>query len=265
MDEASREDRMTTGQRRCAGGRLVLLALLAALLAAFPAGCGRQPGIYHTVHQGETLYGIGRTYGVGHKKIMAANDLRGSSIKPGQRLYIPGARRGKLVPKEKGGAVATKRRPGKKRRTGYKKGLSRKKARQVRNQPGELPGIRLIWPIKGGSRNISSSYGKRGARFHDGVDIRAKKGTSILAAEDGKVIYSNDSIAGYGNMIIIKHIGKVSSVYSHNDVNLVRRGQIVEKGQIIGKVGRTGRATGDHLHFEVRNGKTPVNPVKYLP
>ncbi len=101
--------------------------------------------------------------------------------------------------------------------------------------------------------------------MHEGVDISAPKGTGVLAADDGKVVYSDNSIRGYGNMIIIKHAGKLTTVYAHNRVNLVDTGDFVKKGQKIAEVGATGRASGPHLHFEVRIGEKPVDPEFYLP
>lgn len=119
------------------------------------------------------------------------------------------------------------------------------------------------WPIENGS--ISSFYGKRRRDFHDGIDIRAPKGTPVHAAKAGEVIYSSNRIRGYGNMIVVKHDDNMATVYAHNRKNLVRIGDRVKDGQVIALVGRTGRATGPHLHFEVRKGEVPENPLHYLP
>ncbi len=229
----------------------------------FLASCGRPPGIYHTVHEGENLYRIAMAYGIDRKKIVEANDLRDpSKLSAGQKLYIPGARRLREVPLKKG-KNPTARAAGRSSPKG-KGGLARPPSRSA-PPPLELPGLGFIWPVKGGKKKISSAFGPRGGRLHDGIDIRSPTGAAILAAEDGKVIYSGNGIRGYGNMVIIKHVGRVATVYAHNDANLVRRGEIVEKGQIIARVGRTGRATGPHLHFEIRNGKRPLDPRRYLP
>jgi murein DD-endopeptidase MepM/ murein hydrolase activator NlpD len=78
------------------------------------------------------------------------------------------------------------------------------------------------------------------------------------------VIYSNNTIKGYGNLIVLRHSEEFVSVYAHNQANLVEEGTWVEKGQIIGKVGQTGRATGPHLHFEIRKNNKAVDPMLFL-
>lgn len=132
-----------------------------------------------------------------------------------------------------------------------------------------VPGVRLsvnnfIWPVRG---RISSPYGMRvisGRKdFHAGIDIGGPTGTNILAAESGRVSYTG-YMRGYGNVIILSHERGYSTVYGHNSVNLVKKGQYVKKGSIIGKVGRTGNASGSHLHFEIRLSGKPINPLSYL-
>jgi len=120
----------------------------------------------------------------------------------------------------------------------------------------------LKWPVKG---KITSRFGLRKGRQHDGIDIAAKKGTKIVAAGSGKVIFSGKGPTGYGNMIIIKHSSNYVTVYAHNSKNRVRVGKRVKKGETIGYVGSTGRSTGPHLHFEIRKKLVPQNPLKYLP
>jgi len=122
----------------------------------------------------------------------------------------------------------------------------------------------FIWPVKG---RITSPYGMRvisGRKdFHAGIDIGGPTGTNIVAAESGRVSYAG-YMRGFGNVIVLSHDGGYSTVYGHNSVNLVKKGQYVNKGSIIGKVGRTGNATGAHLHFEIRLSGKPVNPLPYL-
>lgn len=119
------------------------------------------------------------------------------------------------------------------------------------------------WPVPGHKR-ISSGFGFRAGRNHDGIDIPAPVGTPIVAVAAGVVKYSNNKISGYGNMIILEHPGKVFSVYAHNSRNMVDEGDKVRKGQVIGKVGNTGRSTGPHLHFEIRIQNKARNPASYL-
>ncbi|MDQ6951226.1 MAG: M23 family metallopeptidase [Mariprofundales bacterium] len=101
--------------------------------------------------------------------------------------------------------------------------------------------------------------------MHDGIDIGVKIGTPVTAAAAGTVVYSDHRLTGYGNLIIIRHSRDLFTAYAHNQRNLVRRGDRVRSGQIIAKVGSTGHSTGPHLHFEVRRGTTPVDPLLYLP
>jgi murein DD-endopeptidase MepM/ murein hydrolase activator NlpD len=119
-----------------------------------------------------------------------------------------------------------------------------------------------IWPVEG---EVLSFFGERSGRTHQGLDICAKKSTKIYAAMAGKVIYSDNKLGNYGNMIIIEHKNGCSTVYAHNAKNLVNKGKRINRGQVIALVGQTGNATGPHLHFEIRKGKESVNPLFYLP
>lgn len=136
---------------------------------------------------------------------------------------------------------------------------------RIPNVPGSRSNIsNFIWPVKG---RITSPYGVRvlsgRKEFHSGIDIGAPTGTNIVAAESGMVSYAG-YMRGFGNVIILSHNRGYSTVYGHNLVNKVKKGQYVKKGSIIGKVGRTGNASGSHLHFEVRLSGKPVNPLSYL-
>src|SRR5665648_231042 len=136
---------------------------------------------------------------------------------------------------------------------------------RIPNVPGTLSNrYNFIWPVRG---RITSPYGMRvlGGKkeFHTGIDIGGAAGTNIVAAESGRVSYSG-YMRGYGNIIILTHDGGYSTVYAHNSVNLVKVGQSIKKGSVIAKMGRTGNATGTHLHFEVRLSGKPFSPLSYL-
>lgn len=118
----------------------------------------------------------------------------------------------------------------------------------------------FLWPIRGAS--ISSGYGIRRGRMHEGLDLKGKPGQPILATASGKVVFDG-SIRGYGKTVVIYHGKGLSSVYAHNRENLVSRGDIVEQGQAIATVGQTGHSTGYHLHFEIRREGKPENPLRY--
>ncbi len=117
------------------------------------------------------------------------------------------------------------------------------------------------WPA---AAKISSHYGTRGGRFHSGLDIDGEKGDPIYAAAKGKIIFSG-RLGAYGKTIIIRHPNGLLSVYAHNKKNKVKAGKKVKQGQKIGLIGQTGRATGSHLHFEIRNHEGTFDPLQLLP
>lgn len=250
--------------------RTTVLVLIAWLAGAGGSACARSYGIYHRVAPGETLYGIGKAYGVSPEELKIVNGLRDEHLRAGAELYIPGAyapravsvsrtsEKPALAPASKGVIVATDATPN---------GTERARVQEARLHPEDIEtgvvqrGTRFVWPVKG---VVFSKFGRRNGHPHDGIDISAPEGTPIYAAADGRVIYSGDGVRGYGNLIIIKHEGFYATVYAHNSENLVEKGDFVEKGQMIGRVGQTGRASGPHLHFEVRYNSKPVDPVAHL-
>jgi murein DD-endopeptidase MepM/ murein hydrolase activator NlpD len=121
-------------------------------------------------------------------------------------------------------------------------------------------GLRFVWPVKG---RLTSRYGRRNGRPHQGIDLAADKGTPIRASEAGKVIHAG-RLGAYGKVVIVKHAGHYRTVYAHANRVYVRKGQLVERGQRVAEVGATGRASGPHLHFELRHGETPRDPMLYL-
>ncbi len=119
----------------------------------------------------------------------------------------------------------------------------------------------LIWPLS--KINISSNFGYRNGNLHAGIDLRAPAGSSIHASGSGRVEYAG-TMRGYGRIIVIDHGAGIETAYAHNMQNLVNAGQRVEQGQVIATVGRSGNATGYHVHFEVRRLGKPVNPVDQI-
>ncbi len=119
----------------------------------------------------------------------------------------------------------------------------------------------FIWPLR--KYRVSSRFGRRWGRLHAGIDLRAPKGTPVRAAAAGRVIFSGFRGA-YGNKIIISHGRGVETVYAHNSRNLVKRGQRVKQGEIIANVGRSGNATGYHVHFEFRRYGRALDPVRQI-
>ncbi len=116
----------------------------------------------------------------------------------------------------------------------------------------------LIWPLR--KINISSGFGYRGGDLHAGIDLRAPAGSKIYASASGRVTYAGTR-RSYGRMIVIDHGAGIETAYAHNMQNLVDVGQKVRQGQVIATVGRSGNATGYHVHFEVRHQGKPVDPA----
>ncbi len=122
---------------------------------------------------------------------------------------------------------------------------------------------RFSWPLQGA---VLSSYGpKSGGRHNDGINIGAPSGTAVRAAEAGEVVYSGDELAGFGNLVLVRHAEGWMTAYAHMSKATVKRGTVVKKGQTIGAVGKTGSVTAPQLHFEIRKGSKALNPEKYLP
>lgn len=125
----------------------------------------------------------------------------------------------------------------------------------------------MMWPISG---EITSQFGWRthpvfgNARFHSGLDIGADYGETVVAADGGVIVHA-DWLGGYGKTVIIDHGNGIQTLYGHNSELVVSEGQAISKGQMIARAGSTGYSTGPHVHFEVRQGGSPVDPNGYLP
>jgi murein DD-endopeptidase MepM/ murein hydrolase activator NlpD len=111
---------------------------------------------------------------------------------------------------------------------------------------------------------MSSSFGQRWGKTHQGIDIPGRIGSHIVAAAEGVVVYSGDEIGGYGNITVIAHKNGFFTVYAHAKENFTRQGQRVYRGQVIAQIGMTGRTYGPHLHFEVRKNGEAIDPTNYL-
>jgi murein DD-endopeptidase MepM/ murein hydrolase activator NlpD len=238
-------------------------AILLALLVAGPLACGHTSapargsagGVTHTVQAGETVWRLSKRYGVPIRKILRANGLDDvTQVPTGARLFIPGGR-------DRG--VASLPPPPAPRPSGARRHLEQ--------------GVAFAWPVTG---ELTSRFGRRGRGRHEGIDLSAPRGTPVRSAAAGRVIYSGSGLSDYGagrviysgsglsdygNTVIVKHLGRYSTVYAHNRRNLVRKGEFVEAGQVLAEVGSTGNASGPHLHFEVRRDDRPHDPLRYLP
>lgn len=122
---------------------------------------------------------------------------------------------------------------------------------------------RFGWPTD--NPVVTSKFGWRGSRMHEGIDLRAKVGAQVFAAERAVVVYAGNKLSGYGNIIVLDHGGDWITIYGHLSKMYVRSGQRVHRRQKIALSGNTGRSTSPHLHFEIRRGSDPVDPLRYLP
>jgi len=125
------------------------------------------------------------------------------------------------------------------------------------------PPARLRWPVE--APRITSLFGSRWGRQHEGIDLQAPIGTPVVAADGGEVVYSGNTVRGYGNMIVLKHADGLMTVYAHNSVLLVKVGAVVRAGERIALSGQSGHASGPHVHFEVRRAEIPRDPLQFLP
>jgi len=231
-------------------------------------------GLIYVVRAGDTLWDISRRHGVTVQAVVAVNGLADpDSIVIGQRLIIPAE--GHLVHVVRAGDTLW----GIARRYNVrladiieanpKVDLRRLVVGQRIKVPAAEPatvrvaavsGGRYIWPLRG---RLTSYYGPRWGRFHHGIDIAASPGAPVMAARSGTV-RSVGWMGGYGLTVIVDHDGGHSTLYGHLSRTAVRAGEAVRAGQVIGYVGNTGNSTGPHLHFEVRVGGRPEDPLRYL-
>ena len=203
-------------------------------------------GRQHAVQRGETLYGIARRYGVNPYALARTNGLNPPyPIQAGQNLVLPMA-----VGQTAGRAPKT-----------LPAGQSRPPPPAV-PRPPRASGKGFIWPVKG--RVVSGFGAKAKGLRNDGINIAAKRGAPVMASENGVVAYAGNELRGFGNLLLIKHSGGWVTAYAHNDKILVKRGDRVRKGQKVATVGSTGGVKKPQLHFELRHGRKPTDPRKYL-
>jgi len=210
--------------------------------------CAAPFGVYHKVKKGETLYRIAKQYDTNVDKLRESNNIADETqLRVGEYVWVPDVK----APKGKSDSKVVHSKP--------KKVNGKKKS--VDNSVPAVSSSKFIWPAKG---VVTSKFGKRWGKMHEGIDIGCPQGTPVFASTPGKVIFSGTK-GGYGTVLIIQHPGEWFTIYAHNSKNLVGQGQSVKKGQKIALSGQTGRASGPHLHFEIRKGVKPVDPLKYLP
>ena len=128
--------------------------------------------------------------------------------------------------------------------------------------PPASAGPSFSWPLRG---TIVSSFGsKKGGEHNDGINIAARRGAPVRAADDGVVVYAGNELRGFGNLVLVRHADGWTTAYAHNETLLVKRGDRVRRGQVIAKAGSSGSVATPQLHFEIRRGRRAVDPAEYL-
>ena len=234
------------------------LKIVSVLLLSFVlAGCATSfdsRGRYHVVQKEETLQSIAQGYRLNLQEMAELNNVENpNKIALGMKIYLPERHykhpRFKKLPIDEVINRQMKKSPS-------HSSQEKRSSKTVYTEHG-----RFFWPVNG---YVMSGFGMRKGTHHDGIDVKAKVGTLIKAADSGVVAFSG-KMRGYGNIIVLQHKDNFFTGYAHNSRNGVKEGQRVKQGEVIGKVGLTGRTTGPHLHFEVRHGTKPRNPLFFLP
>lgn len=251
---------------RIPGGRPASVAASSPSLPAAPARVAsvsnRSVGS-HTVRAGDTLYSIATDAGFSIDEVARANGLRAPyTLAVGQQLQLPG---GASVDRREADIPPVRLVQASERREVSAPAPVRTSAPAATSAPAStsapansaLAGA-FDWPVRG---PVLSEYGVQpSGRRNDGINISAPAGTPVRAAASGTVIYKGSELEGYGNLILIKHAGGWVTAYAHADQIIVNKGDEVERGQIIGKVGQTGSVNRPQLHFELRKELKAIDP-----
>lgn len=219
-------------------------------------------GLLYRVQSGDNLYRIGRNFGMTSSQLKELNSLNSDLLSINQELYIKRfeskkTQRKRIEVAEKKDKIAQPKVV--KTKSPDTSVYTSPNAGNSNTFPQEWKGTFLL-PVNG---RVSSPFGMRGGRLHKGVDITAPPGTEINVAYSGTVTYTG-FLRDYGNVIIVEHGKDVVTVYAHNEINLVKKSDKVNKGDVIARLGSTGRSTGPHLHFEIRVDNKPIDPSKII-
>lgn len=240
----------------------------------------------HIVNRGDTLMSIARRNHVAVAELARANNLdRSAKLSLGMKLTVPGAKSAAAAPVMQPVAaaqvqpVAAVAAPATKMAAATVPPQSARLAQATANvteekpvaaeapgavKPSEttggLPTFR--WPVRG---KVITSYGaKTNGKSNDGINLAVPEGTPVKAAEDGVVAYSGNELKGYGNLVLVRHSNGYVTAYAHASELMVKRGDTIKRGQIIAKSGQSGEVGSPQLHFEIRKGSSPVDPLQFL-
>jgi murein DD-endopeptidase MepM/ murein hydrolase activator NlpD len=248
-----------------------------AAIAAAPASA---PPSVHVVNRGDTLMSIAHRNHVPVAELAKVNSLDpNAKLKLGQKINVPGAKSAAAPAAQVAGAqpgavaapatkmAAATPEPAKEKARLAQATTTPEAAAAVTETPvktaeatGALPTFR--WPVRG---RVVTGYGaKTNGKSNDGINVAVPEGTPIKAAEDGVVAYSGNELKGYGNLILVRHSNGYVTAYAHASELMVKRGETIKRGQIIAKSGQSGEVGSPQLHFEIRKGSSPVDPLQFL-
>ena len=236
----------------------------------------------HVVNRGDTLHNIARRNNVPVAELAKANHLdQSAKLSLGMKLTVPGARSAAAAPEAAPVAAAPAQQvaaltPPATRSVAPAAPVQAARlasaTTQVEEKPvaeapaksseatGALPSFR--WPVRG---KVITGYGaKTNGKANDGINVAVPEGTPVKAAEDGVVAYSGNELKGYGNLVLVRHSNGYVTAYAHASELLVKRGDTIKRGQIIAKSGQSGEVGSPQLHFEIRKGSSPVDPLQFL-
>lgn len=242
------------------------------VLLAFITGCGSTSHKHYNVstykvRKGETLYSIAWKYGLDYKDVARWNGIRhpyriyqGQELWLSPRSYASTSSSGNTSTSRKSSSTTSKKPVTNNSSKSSTPSTQKKAAAKTDKTRYPTGSIRWSWPTSGKIVNSysASQPGKKG------IDIAGKTGQPVVAAAEGKVVYSGSGLKGYGKLIIIKHNNNYFSAYAHNKKIMVKEGSWVKRGYKIAELGNTD-ADRPMLHFEIRRNGKPVNPLSYLP
>lgn len=260
------------------------MAPVAAAPAAKPVVAMAAPASTHFVNQGDTLASIARKNHISTAELARANGIDPSAkLKLGTRLTVPGAKTaavaapaapvaaapvaGTLQPVAAAPAPATKlaaAAPVQSARLAQATANVEEKPAETPAKAAEATGAlpTFRWPVRG---KVVTTYGaKTNGKSNDGINLAVPEGTPVKAAEDGVVAYSGNELKGYGNLVLVRHSNGYVTAYAHASELLVKRGDTIKRGQVIAKSGQSGEVASPQLHFEIRKGSSPVDPLQFL-
>jgi murein DD-endopeptidase MepM/ murein hydrolase activator NlpD len=226
----------------------------------------------HTVAPGETLSKVGRQYKKSLSDLAKANNIPPhTQVKVGDRIIIPGVQAAAAAPPapvaQQPKPAATPKVVASAQPTPTARAITPATDNPVpakdkvdTTASANMPSFR--WPVRG--RVIGEFGSKPSGQQNDGINVAVPVGTPIKAAEDGVVAYAGNELKTYGNLVLIRHANGFVTAYAHASEILVKRDEQIKRGQVIAKAGQTGNVSAPQLHFEVRKGSSPVNPMPYL-